>query len=93
MTATATNGTAPHYAAVPELPDAHRLAIVQEQIQQLAIELYKYEAATTALPVGDAQLPQMAANVKRTREILAGYRAIESELIGRLDSTIASATP
>jgi hypothetical protein len=79
-----TNGIAPHYA-VPELPDAHRLTIVQEQIQQLVIELYKFEAATRALSIGDAQLPVMAANVKRTREILAGYRAIEGELIEKLN--------
>lgn len=85
MTAT-TNGTAPSFAVVPDLPDAARLAIVQEQIRGLAIELYKYEAATRALPLDDAQLPQMAANVTRSRAILAGYRAIEAELIERLNA-------
>lgn len=78
----------PTYAAVSELPDAARLAIVQEQIKQLAIELYKYEAATRALPLDDAQLPQMAANVARSRAILAGYRLIEAELIGRLNASV-----
>lgn len=81
-----TNDTAPAFAVVPELPDAGRLAIVQEQIRGLAIKLYEYEAATRALPVDDAQLPQMAVNVARTGAILAGYRAIEAELIERLNA-------
>lgn len=85
--------TAATYAAVPELPDADRLAIVQQQIRQLAIELYSFEAATTALPLDDPQLPKMAESVKRSRAIIAGYRAIESDLIGRLNGDMAQRHP
>ena len=74
----------PTYAAVPELLDAHRLAIVQAQIEQAQIEAYQLGAFVAALPAGDPQRKDMDAKLKRTRAILAGYRAQEAELLKQL---------
>lgn len=80
------------HTAVPELPDTIRLQIIQQEIQQLQIEVYKLDATVRALPPRDAQAAQLAASHDRARAILVGYRAQEAELLERLN-TIASATP
>jgi len=78
--------TPPTYAAVPDLLDAERLIIIQAQIEQLRIEAFQLEAAVAALPIDDPKLKELAANLKRTRAILAGYRAQEAALIGQLNA-------
>jgi len=78
--------TPPTYAAVPDLLDAERLIIVQAQIEALRIEAYQLEAAVAALPIDDPKLKELAANLKRARSILAGYRAQEAVLIVALNA-------
>lgn len=90
---TTTNGTAPPKSAISELTDDERLAIVQEQIQVLLFQCYQLQAAVLAIPKGKGKSKEFEENLKLTSSTLAGYRAIEAELIGRLNSTIASATP
>lgn len=82
---TTTNGTAPTYAAVPDLLDEERLAIVQAQIKQLLPQIYAFEAAVTALPKEAKQRKEFGAELAHTRKALAGYRAIEAELIERMN--------
>ena len=74
----------PTYTAVPDLLDAHRLAIVQAQIEQLQIEVYHLEAGLLALPPTDPKAKELGAALKRSGAILAGYRKIETELLKQL---------
>jgi len=78
--------TTPTHAAIPDLLDAHRLAIAQAQIEQLLIEEYQLGAAVAALPIDDPKLKELAANLKRSRAILAGYRTQEAGLLAALNS-------
>lgn len=82
MTNDTTDTTA--FAAVPDLPDRVHLEIVQNQIQATQIELAKHERLLRALPPKDDRRPQLRTVVENTREILAGYRTQEAELLARL---------
>jgi len=77
------------HAAVPDLADADRLAIVQQQIAQLLIEAYQLEAAVAALPIDDPQLKEYAGKLKRSTAILTGYRTQESALLAQLTAAAA----
>jgi hypothetical protein len=79
-----TNGIATARAAIPELRDELRLAIIQEQITGLLVQAYQFEAALVALPAGDGQAQAIGASLERTRAILAGYRAQEAALLAVL---------
>lgn len=91
MATATTNGVAPRYSAVPDLSDAERLLVVQQQIQGTRVRVYQIEAALLALDPDDGQVPGFRDELGRHGGILARYRAIEAELLERLNS--GTATP
>ena len=74
------------HAAVPDLLDVERLAIVQQQLAQLLVETYQLEAASAALPKDHPKAKAYRTELAHARATLAGYRAQEAALIERLNA-------